>query len=52
MERIISDTSEIPKLTKTNYHECALEVQANMEGRSSGMLWRPTKLSAAQIDGC
>ena len=32
VERIIGGTIELPKLTKMNYHEWALEMQVNMEG--------------------
>jgi hypothetical protein len=32
VERVIGSTGEFPKLTKTNYHEWALEVQVNLEG--------------------
>jgi hypothetical protein len=32
VERIFGSMGEAPKLTKTNYHEWALEMQVNMEG--------------------
>jgi hypothetical protein len=32
VERIFGSMGEVPKLTKTNYHEWALEMQVNMEG--------------------
>ena len=32
VEHVISNTREIPKLMKTNYHEWTLEVMVNLEG--------------------
>jgi hypothetical protein len=45
VDRIISSTGEIPKLTKTNYHEWALEVQVNLEGME---LWDAVESGSAE----
>jgi hypothetical protein len=45
VDRIISSTGEIPKLTKTNYHEWALEVQVNLEGME---LWDTMESGSAE----
>ena len=45
VERVIGGTAEIPKLTKTNYHEWALEMQVNLEGME---LWDAVEAGKAE----
>lgn len=45
VQRIISGAAEVPKLTKTNYHEWALEMQVNMEGME---LWDAVEVGDAE----